>query len=114
MPCYNSLTADRHADEMGHLADNEIATERWIDEMTEDFNNGFDNRFVEFENVLDVVMSEGRIGELIQNAWDNGTFTQLGEDIRRELTNTAEQQLHARQGDIEYYLLQNPDPDAGR
>jgi hypothetical protein len=112
MPCYNSLAADRHADEMGRLADNEIAAERWIDEMTEDFDDGYDNRFVEFEDVLDTAMSEGTIHRLIEHAWKTGEYRQLGEEIHRELNETFNQQLHASRGDIEHYLLRNPDPGA--
>jgi hypothetical protein len=107
------MAADRHADEEGRLHCAEVDAERWIEDMVEDFDDGFDNRFVDFDSVLDAALSEGRIQELIKHAWMHRLFTQLGAEIQRELTDIAEQQLYACRPDIEAYLLRNPDPDKG-
>lgn len=91
MPCYNSLAADRYADELGRESAIDDLVAREQAELVEAFDAGEDLPLIPVDEIIDRVLCDPHIARLIKAAWSAGTYRELGEDIHRELLRQAEQ-----------------------
>ena len=89
MPCYNSLAADRHADEQGREAALDTLVEIETEILLENFDQGMNDPLLEADDVIDDLLAGPHIQRLIKAAWMAGTYRELGEDIHRELNDIA-------------------------
>lgn len=113
MPCYNTLAADRHADEQGRQFALDVAAEHLAQELLDTFDDGENTEFLNFEDVMDEVASDARFYQLIEHAWKSGEYQQLGDEIRRALRETAEQQLRHQKYDLIDHLEHLPEDSDG-
>jgi len=103
-PCYNSLAEARHDREQSYLHSLEVQAEALQDELLEQFKDGEQCAFLDFDNVMEEVACDVQLFQLIENAWRNGEYRQLGFEIRDTLFEAAEDLLKEQKRDLELLL----------